>query len=326
MAGTLHLLGPQRPTPNLPEVLASLPSSGPVVYITAGWRHDENDDEALQRDIGSRGKLLPIYAWFEELARTAPALFQAYHAKQQEIRKLKAQYRLRLDPSVAAVRILNEQLELNPDSSFLRAEFDDAIEVLRGLNRRFVAHSERIGEAFEAEHEPHQHPRIAPRIAQIQQILGEANAVLIAGGHVGVLLNRLEFFGVGPALTRAMESGTHTIAWSAGAMSLCDEVILFHDDPPMGKLNPEILDRGLGLAPNLVVLPHARERLTLDNKALVNLFAARFAPSPCIGMENGAWLQSDGERWFNAGNRDSAFQLTTDGTLQPIEGPHAPNT
>lgn len=319
MSGSLFLLGPQRPNPNMPTVLARAERPGRVVYITAGWRHDENDDEALKRDVGVNGMSLPLYAWFEELAKTAPGLFAAHHQQQDEIRKLKAMYRLRLAPALESVRVMLAQKDLHPDASYVQEELDDAIAVLRGLRTRFIAHCDVARQAFVDRAHPTHHPKVQRRMADVRNILADARAVLIAGGHVGVLRSRLEFFGLGPLLTEAMEQGTRVIAWSAGAMALCDEVVLFHDDPPTGQHNAEVLDRGLGLAPGIVYLPHARQRLFLDDRVRVSLLAARFNPVPCIGVENGAVLIRHKGEWKNRGKPDAAFRLGTDGGIHPLE-------
>lgn len=322
----LYLLGPQRPAPNLPTVLDAVGGSGPIVYVTAGWRHDEDDDEALQRDVGVDGHSLPLYRWFEELAKTAPDLFRTHHVQQEEIRKLKALYRLRLDPALEAVRILIEQQRLQPESDFIRWELQDAISVLKGIRERFVAQCDAVRARYDDTLEPLAHPAVKPRHDEIVSVLAEARAILVAGGHVGVLRNRLAYFGLGPALRDTIDRGAAVIAWSAGAMSLTDKVVLFHDDPPVGQPNAEILDRGLGLAEGIVALPHARERLWLDDDTRVAVLAARFDPVPCVALENGAWLERVDGRWINRGPADAALRLGTDGLVYPVEGPDGDGT
>ncbi len=44
-------------------------------------------------------------------------------------------------------------------------------------------------------------------------------------------------------------------------MVVCETVVLFHDSPPQGAGNAEVLDAGLGLARGVIALPHARRRL-----------------------------------------------------------------
>ena len=69
MSGTIHILGPQQPNPNLSGVINKYLPEGPLAVITAGWRHDEIDISALRRDIKNPLYLLPLYSWFDLLGR-----------------------------------------------------------------------------------------------------------------------------------------------------------------------------------------------------------------------------------------------------------------
>lgn len=320
--GPLYLLGPQRPNANMPTALATVNRPGRVLYITAGWRHDENDDEALRRDLGTGGFPLPLYAWFEELAKTAPDLFAAHHSQQDEIRKLKTLYRARLDAALQAVRVMLAHAEQRPDVPYVKEEFDDAIASVRALRQRYIRQCDSIRERFAEKWDVSRNRQVARRMIEIEGLVREARAVLIAGGHVGVLRNRLEFFGLGPILQRARHRGVGIIAWSAGAMALTDEVVLFHDDPPVGQSNAEVLDRGLGLATGIVALPHARERLWLHDRTRVAVLGWRFAV-PVVGLENGAWLEQRDGAWVNRGQADAAYQLCPDGATRLVDTFHA---
>jgi peptidase E len=110
--------------------------------------------------------------------------------------------------------------------------------------------------------------------------------VLVAGGHVAVLLNRLRLFGFAE-----LARGKPIIAWSAGAMALSDRVVLFHDRPPQGAAHAEILEGGLGLIPGVVALPHAHRRLALEDPERVREFAQRFAPARCLTLEHGSLVR-----------------------------------
>ena len=110
-----------------------------------------------------------------------------------------------------------------------------------------------------------------------------------------MLLNRLRLFDF-----LGLAGNCPVIAWSAGAMAVSERVVLFHDSPPQGAGNPEVLDAGLGLGRQLVALPHARRRLRLGDPLRVSLFARRFAPSTCAVLEEGARLDWDGAGWCAA--------------------------
>ena len=67
------------------------------------------------------------------------------------------------------------------------------------------------------------------------------------------------------------------IAWSAGAMALTDRIVLFHDRAPQGPGHPEVYGTGLSVLRDVVLLPHARTRLLLDDAPRMAVFARRFA-------------------------------------------------
>ncbi len=77
------------------------------------------------------------------------------------------------------------------------------------------------------------------------------------------------------------------MAWSAGAMALTDRVVLFHDRVPQGPSHAEIYDDGLGLIHDVVLLPHARRRLLVDDRVRMSVLARRFAPARCIVLDDG---------------------------------------
>ncbi|HHO51344.1 MAG TPA: hypothetical protein ENK18_10830 [Deltaproteobacteria bacterium] len=321
MSGPLILLGPQRPEPNAPAALASCAPGGAegggVVVISAGWRHDEGDEEVLKRHLGPDVAVLPLYAWFEVVMREHPELHRAYRARQDALVELKRQHRVRLD---GALTVVHELLGASDPHGI--GQLDAARQDVRRIDAQLLEASDRIhreiGRPWDEE------PSVQRLVARALEILSSARAIVMAGGHVGVLRNRLDFFGAGEAILACHRSGTPIVAWSAGAMVLTERVILFYDDPPDGPTFPEILDRGLGLVPGLVLLPHARQRLRLDLPRRVELLASRFAPALCLGLENGAWLVHDERGWSNRGEAGAASWLSRDGSVQPLQAWAAP--
>ena len=289
MTAPLLLLGPQRPEPNLPEALATLPGGGSVVAITAGWRHDEGETEALFTDLGGAAVHLPLYAWFEEIQGAAPELARVYRARQAHIGRIKELYQQRLKPAMDTVRAMAAAAREEP--AVAEPELEDALAAVRSLDAHFLARADAVHARFEDRLRALVTPLVAQRRAEAASAVAGARAVMIAGGHVAVLRNRLIFFDLDRALPAAQARGVPIVAWSAGAMALSERIVLFYDDPPDGSADPEVFDRGLGLARGLVLLPHARRRLRLGDAERVSLLARRFAPHPCVGLENGAWLE-----------------------------------
>jgi peptidase E len=145
---------------------------------------------------------------------------------------------------------------------------------------------------------------------EVARIIRRADALGIAGGHVAVLLNRLEMFGIADAL------GDKTVlGWSAGAMVLCERIVVYHDTPPQGPGNAELLESGLGLCRGVVALPHARTRLRLDDAARVTRFAERWAPDRCVALDDGARLTLTNDGW--SASRDTCA-LAPAGTLEEL--------
>lgn len=330
MSGPVVLLGPQTPTPNLRAALDALPDGerqgGAVVFITAGWRLDEAEDAALRREHHPDAVSMPIYAAFEQIASAAPELALAYKERQQRIRKLKSLYRMRLHPGLAVVRKLVARSR--EDAALVRPFLDASVSSLREIDESFLRQADAVHARFDGAFDPHTHPEVAAVRARAVDQLAGARAVVIAGGHVGVLRNRLAFFGIGELLSAANAAGVAIVAWSAGAMSLTERVVLFHDDPPHGAGDAELLDRGLGLLRDLVLFPHAAGRLRLDDGPRVASVARRFGPARCVALESGAYLELHHGRWVNRGGAETAGSFTPTGQVVPLPtvsgGDHAP--
>jgi len=307
----LILLGPQRPYANAPQALAELETSGPIAVIAAGWRHDESDEALIQRHLGPNAHVLPLYAWFEQLMQERSELRETYRARQEALKQLRVLHRVRLDRALAAMRDL-----LGQENDLARTLADQALEDVRRIDRQLVHQTDAIVEAHGRPWDAD--PLVAETQARARAILEQANVIVLVGGDVAVLRSRLGFFRLGPVLAELYRRGTTLVAWSAGAMALTERIVLYYDDPPDGPANPEILDRGEELVPGLVMLPHARQRLHLDDPQRVRLLAQRLAPATCLGLENGAWLVQTAEGWFNRGPARSASRLEADGRVENL--------
>ena len=324
MAGPLLFLGPQRPDPNAPLALGKLlgesvlhepPDEGaphPVVVIAAGWRQDESEEKVLRKHLGPHVSVLPLYGWFDVVMRERGALAAAYRARQSALIRLKELHRVRLEAALSAVHQLWDHDHDAPGSRTLR----QALAAVRQVDADLLGASEEV----HAEHgRPwDDDPMVARLQARAAEVLGRARAVVLPGGHVAVLRNRMTFFDVVAPLRARHAAGTPVVAWSAGSMVLTDRIVLFYDDPPDGPSYPEILDQGFGFVSDLVALPHARQRLRLDEPRRVALLASRFAPSACLALENGAWLVERDGVWFNRGPAGTAQRLQADGAVVPL--------
>ncbi len=285
----IQLLGPQAPQPNLASALKRIGTEPALCAITAGWQEREGELDDLSAHVGRPVTDLALYERTEQAFAADPALFEAHRNRQNTLREMQRLHRTRLGFALEAAK---ELLLQRGDKRLLERERRSAINVLRTLDRHHARRIKHEHATFAKSWSADARPGLRKtREALAQQILA-SGAVLIAGGHVSVLINRLRLMGLGEVLAQRP-----LIAWSAGAMSLSERIVLFHDSPPQGPGDAEVIDLGLGLVRGVVALPHATARLRLSDRTRVSLFARRFAPAVCLTLDGGAHLAGDGERW-----------------------------
>jgi hypothetical protein len=279
------LLGPQR-RPTLDTVVASLGLAGPYATITAGWREREQDDGELSNRLGHRDINLSLYRRWLDVQERDPDFAAADRRRRGVLGEMQDIYLLRLDYALRAAYAVQHR---NGDALLRDAATAEAIAAVRQLD---AAHLHKVSEAsgeFYQAWQPHGRPVIAGHRDEVCRLLGDVAALVLAGGHVGVLAEVLHLFNVAAALRSPV------IAWSAGAMALTDRIVLFHDRAPQGPGHPEVYGSGLSVIRNLVLLPHARARMLLDDTARMAIFARRFAPARCILLETGTRIDTDGD-------------------------------
>lgn len=281
--GTQIMLGPQTPRPNLAAAVDSLSFDGPVLAITAGWRDSEGELADIEADIGRRVEDLGLYHRAERFFAEEPDLLEAHRNRQEKLQELQKLYRIRLDPALAAAR---ELLRAEGDVELLRLEQRAAISQLRALDRHHLRRIAAIHADFDQRRKAMDIPAATAQREEVWRLVDNAGLILIAGGHVAVLLNRIRLFRLGELLARKP-----IVAWSAGAMVLGERIVLFHDNAPQGRRNAEVLDAGLGIVPGLIPLPHARTRLDWSSRTRMALFARRFAPSRCCTLDVGSLIR-----------------------------------
>jgi len=286
------MLGPQTPQSHLGEVIRALGVDGPIVTITAGWRDSEGEIDELQAEIGSPLEDLAIYHRAEEIFAREPQLQALHRERQDQLLELQRLYRLRLNPTVAAARTL---LRTSGQPALLRLEQRAAISQVRALDRHHVRRIAAIHREFDQRRAALQLPVATTHRDAVQQRVAAAGLVLIAGGHVAVLLNRIRLFRLGELLAQKP-----LIAWSAGAMVLAERIVLFHDDAPQGRRDAEVLDAGLGIVQGLIPLPHAKSRLDWSSRSRMALFSRRFAPALCCTLDNGSMIRLENGRIVSA--------------------------
>jgi hypothetical protein len=303
---SVTLLGPQR-RPTLDTVAASLYPEGTIATITAGWQEREPDDGELSRLLGSRDVNLRLYQRWLDVQERDPGFAANERRLAGVLEELQDSYLLRLDHALQAVYAVQRRSDSDRLGGSVLAEAIDAVRELDAAHLRRV--SAVRGEFYQGL-QPHDRPVIAEHRAEVAARLGDAAAVVIAGGHVGVLADVLHLFNVAASLRPAV------IAWSAGAMALAERIVLFHDRSAHGPGQPEIYGCGLSVFRNVVPLPHARARLLLEDAPRMAVFARRFAPARCVLLENGTRMDTDGDGSVPPGIR----VLAPDGLVTSLEG------
>lgn len=283
------LLGPQASKPRVKDALNRLGIKGQVCCITAGWQERAGELDALRDHVQHPLVNLELYFRAENVFAKDPEFAAAHRRRQDFIKDLQETYRVRLGYYVEAGRQI---LRYSDNPALAEPEIEGAIEVVRSLDRHHAARIREVHCAFEEEWNPLSLPSILRHREELGNLIADCQAVLVAGGHVATLLNRLRLFGISPLL-----GDRPIIAWSAGAMVLSKRVVLFHDSPPQGAGAAEVFEEGLQFFDKILPLPHARHRLLLDDRLRVRIFALRFAPQDCVALDAGSLVHWDGTSW-----------------------------
>ncbi len=288
------LLGPQNPERNIASVVASaeLPD-GPLAVVSAGWQEAEGDLAELQELVGRPLLDLGLYRRAEAVMQSDAELAAAHRQRQDELKERQRLYRLRLRSLALAARRLQR---IDGDSDTLIAERRHAIKQLRALDRHHLKQCEARHRDFEQAVSLVERASIRDQAEQIRDVIAGTAAVIVTGGNVGILVNRLRLFGLAPLL-----ADRPIIAWSAGAMAISRRVVLFHDRMPQGRRDAELFGYGLNLVPGVVAMPDAKHRLRTDTPKRNALMARRFSPDTCLTLNNGSVVVWRGDRIVEVG-------------------------
>lgn len=294
-AAHIVLLGPQRPASHVGDVVREMGVQGPVATITAGWQEWESDDAALRAALGVDAVPLHLYARAERVWAGDAELRDAHRQVQDDLRAIRELYARQL---ARAGDTWIELLEAEGPDRILGPERDAALDAIRRLDAH---HLDRIADVQAEFHErlrPGERTSVARERGELLQALGSVGAVVIEGGHVAVLANRIGMFDLVEALaTKPL------IACAGGAMVLCRRIVLFNDAPAIGRGHAEVGLPGLDLVRGVVVLPNARARLRLDDEARMRRLSLRLAPERCALLDPGDRLEWDGARVTGPGGR-----------------------
>ena len=302
-------LGPQMHRPILQDVMDELELDGQVALITAGWQERESEDDEARTALRLPVHNLRLHARSEVVFQAHQDLFEAHRRKQDACKRLQGIYRQRLRAELKlARRFWHKALA----DDLLAPELQHLIETIRELDQHHASRLAEIQGEFEASFDLNSYDVVCQEREAIAEELSQCDTIAISGGHVAIILNRLRLFSLAPLLEEK-----HIVAWSAGAMALTERVISFHDSPPQGSGNPEVIELGLGIFKELCVFPHAAERLKLDDPRRLGLIARRFSPSVSVALEFESRVDAIDGGWCLSG---STRQIQPDGLLSAVGG------
>ena len=285
----LVLLGPQRERPLVAAAVSTLGLQDRVCAITAGWQERADEIEELQSDISARIVRLDIYRRAEQVFEKDREFFAAYRKRQNRLRQQQEVYRLRLN------WLMRQCLDIwNLSAEFPRSEQErnHAIEMVRELDRFHLRAVNSINLEFEKDWCPRDRPEVSRHRNELKALISSCNGVLVAGGHVAILINRMRLFGLAELI-----SPLPIVAWAGGAMVLAKRLMLFHDKPPQGPGFAEILDTGLALYSSFIPFPDATVRLQIENPARLDILQRRISPQQCLLLDPGTQAIRRNDEW-----------------------------
>lgn len=302
------LLGAQRFDSTLGSVVRDLHCEGPIALITTGWQEREDEDERLRNHLACETINLRLYHRADEVFAEDTELAQTHRAKQAKLRHKQDFYRIRLEHELAANHVIRQR---HAPADVLAEEEGASVSAIRQLDAYHLAQCQRVSAEFDAKLRLRERPAIIKHREQIAEELSRCKGIAIAGGHVAALITRMRLFGIEDLI-----DGQYVFAWSGGGMAISERIVLFHDYPPQGRGAAEILDEGLGLVRDVVVLPHPETRLRMHDPARVSLLARRFDPAHCLALPHGSHvIVQDGK----LGRSADVIRLLPDGSCPPFQ-------
>lgn len=327
-----------------PEVAASRR----VLLITAGWAENEHDElhlKATLNDIGLPSRFedgfdralvnLSLLSELNDLFRKDPALAEAWTELRRVVSAARSLYldhnarlialfrrALReakaLDPDLSLPRFIREEghsakgrpllrfalaRELKQTLQTLEANDDNLVNLLRELEQR----------AFDDAGVTYNPAWRAARKRLERRILS-ASSILVFGGRLDLLLDGLRFFRLREPMVEALRRGAQFVAMSAGAMVLCERVIVYNDLAETPR-DFQLYDRGLELVRDIQLFPHCMERIQTDDPDNLAYLARRFRHHVCVGLNQRSFLllEMAPRRGVSRGDEDGVYVFGPDG-------------
>jgi peptidase E len=319
-----------------------------VVLVTAGWADAEYDEAHVKRAINEIGLPsrhedghdvtlvnLSLLHDLTDLARAAPHLAEAWIELRRVVDTARSFYlehnahtiqlfRRTLgeakkdDPALTVPRLVTGAGHHGAGPRLLRhalsRELRHALETLEANDQHLVDLLREIEQrAFDAAGLAYDPAWRAARERLEQRILS-ANTLIFFGGRLDLLLDALRFFRLRDAISEALRRGAQIVAMSAGAMVLCERVIVY-DDLAATPRDFQLYDRGLAIVRDIQLFPHCTERIQTDDPENLAYLARRFRHHACVGLNQRSFLlfELEPRRATSVGEDDGVYVFDPEG-------------
>jgi peptidase E len=327
-----------------PEVAASRRT----LLVTAGWAEQEHDETHVKRALNASGipsqfdggfdrthENLSLLTELDGVLGGAPELAEAF----RELRRAEATARrFYLEHNAHTIdlfrRTLREAKAQAPDLDLSSLLADLAHPtgpgslvrhaLARELRRAFRTLESNDDHLFELLGEIERrafdnagvgyHPGFRATKDRLERRILSASTIFLFGGRLDLLLGALRFFRLRDAFVEALRRGAQIVAVSAGALVLCERVIVY-DDFAETPRDFQLYDRGLGIVQDIQVLPHCMERIQTDDSDNLAYLARRFRHHACVGLNQRSLLLLElaPRRARSVGEDDGVYVFGPDG-------------
>lgn len=319
-----------------------------VLLVTAAWGDREHDEAHVKQALNGIGLPSRFEGGYDRglvnlslrhevriLQRAAPPLIAAWNEARRVAEMARSFYLehnahliqlfrrtlavgKREDPTLTVARLAEDQGHYSTGGRLLRytlsrglaqalstleANDDHLVDLLDEIERRAFDGS---GLAYD--------PAWRAAKERLEQRILSANSIILFGGQLDQLLDALRFFRLREALSEALRRGTQLVAMSAGAMVLCERVIIY-DDMSATRRDFQLHDRGLALVRDIQLFPHCTERIQTDDPDNLAYLARRFRHHACVGLNQRSFLlmELDPRRATSFGAEDCVFVFDPSG-------------
>lgn len=296
---------------------------------------------------------LAIYHEFNKFKAEEPDVYRFYHEKQENIIAIKEFYRkknaklvtllkdqnMRIKeefPGMTLARVMDYDVEKESATlvdkdirehrfHYYCRDIQHTMKTIVDMDNEMVDICREIDEYFFKKSNIMENPTYERIKKKLESRILSANSIFIFGGHIAVLLNRLNFFKLKGAFLKALANGTNFYTVSAGSDVLCDKIILYgwvDMANPEPEADFEFFDNGFGLITKITVFPHCHDRIKHDDIDTLTYLARRFKSHLCVGLDQHSFLKLETyiddsgkmyERYMSVGKEEGVYVFDRSG-------------